>query len=254
MKIILSPAKKMNMDTDSLAPAGLPVFMDKTEKIRDWMKNKQPEELKAIWKCNDKIAEQNFERLENMDLYSRLTPAILAYEGIAFQYMAPAVFEKGQLEYVQEHLRILSAFYGVLKPMDGVTPYRLEMQAKAAVGNASNLYEYWGNRLYHAVRDDSGIIINLASKEYSKCIEKYLSPEDKYITITFCELSKGKLVTKGTYAKIARGEMVRYMAENRVEDPEQIKKFDRLGYRFRDDLSSKSEYVFERKTGNKNFV
>lgn len=254
MKIILSPAKKMNMDTDSLAPAGLPVFMDKTEKIRDWMKNKQPEELKAIWKCNDKITEQNFERLENMDLYSRLTPAILAYEGIAFQYMAPAVFEKGQLEYVQEHLRILSAFYGVLKPMDGVTPYRLEMQAKAAVGNASNLYEYWGNRLYHAVRDDSGIIINLASKEYSKCIEKYLSPEDKYITITFCELSKGKLVTKGTYAKIARGEMVRYMAENRVEDPEQIKKFDRLGYRFRDDLSSKSEYVFERKTGNKNFV
>lgn len=242
------------MDIDSLAPAGLPVFMDKTEKIRDWMKNKQPEELKAIWKCNDKITEQNFERLENMDLYSRLTPAILAYEGIAFQYMAPAVFEKGQLEYVQEHLRILSAFYGVLKPMDGVTPYRLEMQAKAAVGNAANLYEYWGNRLYHAVRDDSGIIINLASKEYSKCIEKYLSPEDKYITITFCELSKGKLVTKGTYAKIARGEMVRYMAENRVEDPEQIKKFDRLGYRFRDDLSSKSEYVFERKTGNKNFV
>ncbi len=254
MKIILSPAKKMNMDTNSLAPAGLPVFIEKTAKIRDWMKNKQPEELKAIWKCNDKITEQNFERLENMDLYSRLTPAILAYEGIAFQYMAPAVFEKGQLEYVQDHLRILSAFYGVLKPMDGVTPYRLEMQAKAAVGDAENLYEYWGSRLYHAVRDDSGIIINLASKEYSKCIEKYLLPEDTYITITFCELSKGKLVTKGTYAKMARGEMVRYMAENLVEDPMQIKKFDRLGYRFRDDLSSKSEYVFERETGNKNFV
>lgn len=254
MKIILSPAKKMNMDTNSLAPAGLPVFIEKTAKIRDWMKNKQPEELKAIWKCNDKITEQNFERLENMDLYSRLTPAILAYEGIAFQYMAPAVFEKGQLEYVQDHLRILSAFYGVLKPMDGVMPYRLEMQAKAAVGDAVNLYEYWGNRLYHAVRDDSGIIINLASKEYSKCIEKYLLPEDTYITITFCELSKGKLVTKGTYAKMARGEMVRYMAENLVEDPMQIKKFDRLGYWFRDDLSSESEYVFERETGNKNFV
>ena len=246
MKIILSPAKKMNMDTDSFVPAGLPVFVDETAKIRDWMKNKQSEELKAIWKCNDKIAEQNFERLKTMDLYSGLTPAILAYEGIAFQYMAPAVFENGQLEYVQDHLRILSAFYGVLKPMDGVTPYRLEMQAKAAVGDTANLYEYWGDRLYHAVRDDSGIIINLASKEYSKCIEKYLSPEDTYITITFCELSKGKLVTKGTYAKMARGEMVRYMAENLVEDPVQIKKFDRLGYRFRDDLSSESEYVFER--------
>ncbi len=247
MKIILSPAKKMNIDTDSLAPAGLPAFMDETAEILDWMKSKQSDELKAIWKCNDKIAEQNFKRLENMDLYSRLTPSILAYEGIAFQYMAPAVFEKGQLEYVQEHLRILSAFYGVLKPMDGVTPYRLEMQAKAAVGDAGNLYEYWGNRLYHAVRDDSGIIINLASKEYSKCIEKYLSFEDTYITIAFCELSKGKLVTKGTYAKMARGEMVRYMAENLIEDPVEIKKFDRLGYSFREDLSSEREYMFERK-------
>ncbi len=78
-------------------------------------------------KCNDKIAEQNFNRLENMDLYNRLTPAVLAYEGIAFQYMAPSVFENSQFEYLQNHLRILSAFYGVLKPMDGVTPYRLEI-------------------------------------------------------------------------------------------------------------------------------
>ena len=94
----------------------------------------------------------------------------------------------------------------------------------------------------------SRIIINLASKEYSKCIEKYLTRQDRYITITFCELSGDKLVTKGTYAKMARGEMVRFMAENRIENPEDIKKFDRLGYSFRSDLSSDAEYVFERKT------
>lgn len=247
MKIILSPAKKMNMDTDSLAPMGLPTFLDKTDQILAWLKDKSNEELKALWKCNDKIVEQNVKRLERMDLYKNLTPAVLAYEGIAYQYMAPAVFEDGHFAYLQEHLRILSAFYGVLKPMDGVTPYRLEMQAKAAIGNAKNLYDYWGNSLYHAVRDESGIIINLASKEYAKCIEKYLSSEDTYITITFCELSGDRMVSKGTYAKMARGEMVRFMAENSIDDPEEIKRFNRLGYVYRDDLSSETEYVFERK-------
>jgi len=182
-----------------------------------------------------------------MDLYNRLTPAVLAYEGIAFQYMAPSVFENSQFEYVQNHLRILSAFYGVLKPMDGVTPYRLEMQAKVEIGDAKNLYEYWNDMLYRSVIDESRIIINLASKEYSKCIEKYLKPKDKYITISFCEQAGNKLVTKGTYAKMARGEMVRFMAENDIENPDDIKKFDRLGYIFRSDLSSDSKYVFERK-------
>ena len=121
------------------------------------------------------------------------------------------------------------------------------MQAKVTIGDTKNLYDYWKDRLYQAVIDDSRVIINLASKEYSKCIEKYLSPDDQYITVTFCELSKGKLVTKGTYAKMARGEMVRYMAENSIEDPARIQKFNRLGYRFREDLSSETEYIFERK-------
>ena len=142
MKIILSPAKKMIVDTDNIAPVELPVFIDKTAEILSWMKSKSKEELKAIWKCNDKIAEQNFNRLENMDLYNRLTPAVLAYEGTAFQYMAPSVFEIQQFEYLQNHLRILSAFYGILKPLDGVTPYRLEMQAKAEIEETANLYDY----------------------------------------------------------------------------------------------------------------
>ena len=247
MKIILSPAKKMNINIDTLEPIGLPTFIDKSVEILAWLKDKSKDELKELWKCNDKIVEQNVKRIENMDLYHRLTPAILSYEGIAYQYMAPAVFEDGHFDYIQEHLRILSAFYGSLKPMDGVTPYRLEMQAKAIIGNTKNLYEYWGDLLYKDVRDESGIIINLASKEYSKSIEKYLSAEDTYITITFCELVDGRLVTKGTYAKMARGEMVRYMAENGIENPIELKCFNRLGYIYRDDLSSETEYVFERR-------
>ena len=111
MKIILSPAKKMIVDTDNIAPVELPVFIDKTAEVLSWMKSKSKEELKAIWKCNDKIAEQNFHRLEYMDLYHMLTPAVLSYEGIAFQYMAPSVFEDRQFEYIQNHLRILSASF-----------------------------------------------------------------------------------------------------------------------------------------------
>ena len=247
MKIILSPAKKMVVDTFSIEAASLPSLMHQTEEILTYLKRKSRDELKAIWKCNDVIVQENVERIQHMNLYEHLTPAILAYDGIAFKYMAPSIFENEQFAYIQNHLRILSAFYGVLKPMDGVKPYRLEMMAKVSVNDTKNLYAYWRDLLYKEIIDESGIIINLASKEYSKCIEGYLSEEDTYISITFCELSAGKLVTKGTYAKMARGEMVRFMAENCIENPEEIKKFNRLGYVFREDLSSKIEYVFERR-------
>ena len=244
MKILLSPAKKMNVNTDDLAPLGLPVFMEQTEGILRFLQGLSYAEAKKLWVCNDRIAEQNYDRLKSMDLYHRLTPAILSYEGIAYQYMAPVVFESGEFAYVQEHLRILSAFYGVVKPMDGVTPYRLEMQAKAKVAGTKDLYEYWGDKLYREVLDDSHIIINLASKEYSRCIEKYLLPEDIYITCVFGESSGGKIVQKGVYAKMARGEMVRFMAEKQIKAPDEVKMFDRLGYKFRADLSDEKTFVF----------
>lgn len=246
MKIILSPAKSMRIDTDTIAPLGEPKLISETEKLLSWLKSKTFDELKSLWNCNESIARQNYERICNMDLYNKLTPAILSYKGIAFQHMVPAVFEDGHFEYVQEHLRILSAFYGVLRPMDGVTPYRLEMQAKGYVNGAKNLYEFWGRKIYEEVRCESDIIINLASKEYSKCVEKHLTPSDKLINIIFCEMSNGKLATKGTYAKMARGEMVRYMAENNINNIADVKNFDRLGYVFRENISSEKELVFER--------
>ena len=258
MRIILSPAKKMNVNTDDLAPCGFPAFMEQTEEIVHFLKGLSYGEAKKLWACNDRIAEQNYDRLQQMDLYHQLTPAILSYEGIAYQYMAPSVFENGQFAYVQEHLRILSAyvqehlrilsaFYGVVRPMDGVTPYRLEMQAKAKIAGTKDLYDYWGDRLYRAVLDDSRVIINLASKEYSRCIEKYLQPEDVYITCVFGEFSGEKIVQKSVYAKMARGEMVRFMAENRIGSPEEMKGFDRLGYTFRSDLSDEKTYIFIKK-------
>lgn len=246
MRIILSPAKKMNENTDDVAPKGLPVLIEQTEIIMHFMQNLSYVEAKKLWACNDKIAEQNYARFKDMDLYHSLTPAILSYEGIAYQYMAPSVFENGEFDYVQEHLRILSAFYGAVKPMDGVTPYRLEMQAKAKINGTKDLYAFWGDTLYHEILDDSRIIINLASKEYSKCIEKYLTSEDTYITCIFGELSDGKIIQKGVYAKMARGEMVRFMAENHVEDPNQMKQFDRLGYHFAEEFLNSETFVFIR--------
>lgn len=248
MRIILSPAKKMNIQTDPLLSHGRPVFLEQTMEILSWLRARSYEELKKLWSCNDKIAEQNYARIREMDLENCLAPALLSYEGLAFQYMAPVVFEERQFSYVQEHLRILSGFYGVVRPMDGVTPYRLEMQARASINGHKNLYDFWDAQLYHEVRDASGIIINLASKEYSKCIEKYLTDQDTYITCTFVEMLNGKPVTKGTYAKMARGEMVRYMAEQQIENPEDMKGFDRLGYLYREDLSTPTEYIFERRT------
>ncbi len=246
MRIILSPAKKMNVDTDSLKVQGLPEFIYETERILAWMRQQSRAGLQALWKCNDKIADQNYERVQHMDLYRNLTPAVLSYEGLAYQYMAPAVFESRMLNYVQEHLRILSGFYGVLRPLDGVTPYRLEMQARAKVCGYKSLYELWGKRLCESVCRGGSVIVNLASKEYSKSIEKYLSGNIPYITVTFCERSGERLVTKGIYAKMARGEMVRYMAEEQITDPVRLKSFDRLGYVYRAMLSSPEEYVFER--------
>lgn len=244
MKVIISPAKKMNIDTDTLPPMGLPVYLDKTKMIMEWLRTLDQDRLKTIWKCNDKIASLNFERLQVMDLEHCLTPAILSYEGIQYQYMAPAVFEESQFSYIQENLRILSGFYGVLKPMDGVTPYRLEMQAKVTIEGTKNLYQFWNDCLYQEVIDDSHVIINLASKEYARCVERYLQPHDRYITCIFGEFVNGKVMQKGTYAKMARGEMVRFMAENQIQDTEDLKRFDGLGYYYRQDLSDDSQYIF----------
>ena len=187
MRILLAPAKKMRVDTDTLAPDGIPVLREKTERLLTWLRSCSHSDLKTLWKCSDKIAEENCQRLSSMDLDRSLTPAILAYDGIAYQYMAPGVFSDDAFRYVQEHLRILSGFYGVLRPMDGVTPSRLEMQAKVTADGCRDLYDFWGDALYRQARDESGIFLDLASKEYSKAVRPYLTLDDTWITCLFGE-------------------------------------------------------------------
>lgn len=234
----------MNTTPDILEFQGYPEFIEDTDILRRYISGLSYGEAKALWKCNDKIAEQNFERFRDMDLKRNLTPALIAYEGIQYQYMAPTVMDETSLAYLQEHLRILSGFYGILKPLDGVVPYRLEMQAKVQVKDCKNLYEFWGRRLADVLFEETDTIINLASKEYSKCVSAYLTPDIRFITCVFGEYKEEKIVEKGTFAKMARGEMVRFLAERQAKNTDEIKEFDYLGYQFSKEASDEKTFVF----------
>lgn len=254
MRIIISPAKKMNQDTDTLSWRELPIFLPRAKQLMRALQQLNYEECKAVWKCNDKLAQLNYRRLQEMDLERCLTPAILSYEGIQYQYMAPAVLEEEALEYLQEHLRILSGFYGMLKPFDGIVPYRLEMQARLGAGRTESggkeaclpdsLYDFWQDTIAGALFAEDKVILNLASREYSKCISSYLTDDIAFITCVFGELNGGRVAEKGTLAKMARGEMVRFLAQKRIEEPEGVKEFQGLGYEYHQELSDERNFVF----------
>ena len=244
MKIIVSPAKTMVENSDSYIGGSVPKYIDYSLILLDEIRKKSYEELKEIWKCNEKIAKENFDRFKDMNLQGSLTPAIFSYQGIQYQYMAVNVMEASSLEYIRENLYILSGFFGILRAFDGVSPYRLEMQAKMEIGEHKNLYEFWGDKIYKKIFETVEVVINLASKEYSKTIESYLSKENKFITCVFAEKKDGKVVQKATMAKMARGEMVNFIASGNIQDEDKIKKFDRLGFKFDKELSNEKKYVF----------
>ncbi|SFH77644.1 hypothetical protein SAMN05192551_1038 [Tindallia magadiensis] len=244
MRMIISPAKTMNMTNDHFEPQQMPIFLKETEILLEELREKDDEALQAIWKCSDKIAALNRERIRRMDLHHSLTPAILAFEGIQYKYMAPIVFENKDFEYIEKHLRILSGFYGCLRPFDGVRPYRLEMQAKLKGKKVDSLYAFWGRKIADQLFSESHCILNLASEEYSKCISPYMTEEITFITCIFGEIKEGKVIEKGTLVKMARGEMVRFMAEHKIEEVEEIKAFNRLGYAFSEKHSDHRTFVF----------
>lgn len=244
MKIIISPAKQMHIDTEA-CDCTTPQFLAQTQQILAKLRTMSLPELQKLWGCNDALAEQNFERIRHMELGRNLTPAVLAYVGLQYTHMGPRVLERTAWDYICQNLRILSGFYGLLKANDGVTPYRLEMQAKLALESAKNLYQYWGRSLYDALTSDDKVILNLASKEYSKIIEPYLTEDIHFVTCIFgCSDKKGGYKVKATEAKMARGSMVRWCAENQAQAPEDVQSFDTYGYHFEPELSSSTEYVF----------
>ena len=245
MRIIISPAKQMEEEREFLPPLGRPVYEERAEALAEYLRALPYPELKKLLCCNDALARTAYERYQCMDFSRADTPAILAYRGIQYRYMAPQVFETPCYAYIQKRLRILSGFYGILRPMDGVVPYRLEMQARIGLGPWRDLYRFWGDRVYRALTEDGErVIVNLASREYSRAVEPWLAEGDTFITCTFGELRGGKVVEKGVYVKMARGEMVRWIAEHAVEDPEELRAFDRLGFAYSPEWSAPERLVF----------
>lgn len=245
LKIIIAPAKKMKADQDTFSVQSEPAFLNKTEELLSFLKERNFEQLQQLWKANDKIIRDNQTKLCTSELDKNLTPAILAFSGIQYQYLAADVLSQSGLDYLQDHLRILSGFYGILRPFDGVIPYRLELKTQMKGFKDYSLYHFWQDLPYKELFKDTEVIINLASLEYSRLISPYLKDNQKMITIKFLENKNGKWRQIATHAKMARGEMVRFAAENEITKAEDLKGFTDFGYHFSKDDSSNENYVFK---------
>ncbi|MBI1698397.1 Peroxide stress protein YaaA [Lactobacillus crispatus] len=244
MKIIIVPAKIMKIDRDSFPIQSKPQFLDKTRILERFLKSRSNEQLKDLWHASENVTKQSILQLENMNLDERLTPAILAFSGIQYQYMAPDLFTQPALDYIQKNLRILSGFYGMLRPFDGVCPYRLELNTKMVGFRDYSLYHFWGSDIAENLFQEDNIVIDLASKQYTRLVKPYLSQGRQLITVDFQELKNGKWKTVGVHAKMARGEMVRYIAEKQIKNPTDLQDFNDFEFQFEPDVSTKDHYVF----------
>ena len=255
LQVIVSPAKQMRVASDSFAPRGIPPFPHKTERLiralRDIERADGAEGLRALWRVNDKLLAENVGRLHGFCVVADecqlddpaiarlVSPAVFSYVGIQYRSMAPEVMGFEELEWLQEHLWVLSGLYGCVRPFDAVEPYRLEMGAKLAVDGARDLYAFWGHDIARAICDDqSTTLVNLASVEYAKAVLPHMAGDSAVTTCIFGEeLRAGKPVQRATASKIARGSMVRWMAEHGIEDAADLTRFD-VGYRYAPELSA----------------
>ena len=247
MKIIIAPAKKMIIE-EYMNASSMPMYLDKTKELQQTLLTFNKEELKKLWKVNDQILNDSYEHLHSYDIEKAYSPAIYSYSGIQYQYLSVNTLDQSSLDYLNDHLRILSGYYGILRPLDAIYPYRLEMCHKLSINNHKNLYDYWGDLLYKGL--DDHLIINLSSDEYTSSIKPYLKDTDTLINIYFGEIINDSFKIKGTIAKMARGEMVRFMAINKIENIEEIKSFHELNFQYSKELSDTFNYYFIR--GNKN--
>lgn len=245
--MIVSPAKKMNVVEGPPYAASQPQLLDRTERLMQAVQALSYDEAKALWKCSDKLAMLNYERFQGMDLDHNLTAACIAYEGIQYQHLAPQVMSEQELAFLETHLRILSGFYGVLRPSDGVVPYRLEMQAKLPVDGARDLYEYWGTMLAEALAQEADTLVNLASVEYAKAVVPHAETYGmRVITCLFGQMVGTRFVQRSTEAKAARGTFARWCAEHEVSNPVDFPHFRERRYVLDESRSSADQLVFVR--------
>lgn len=252
MKVLLSPAKAIN--TENKIQSSIytePVFLHDAATLAKKLKKMSAKKLMGMMHISEDIAQLNFERYQNwngaVDLKGEKTQAIAAFNGEAYRGFDAGSLSEKELETAQQRVRILSGLYGILKPLDVLYPYRLEMGTKWAVTpTKKNLYQFWGDKLTNELNsEEQEIIVNVASNEYFKAVNtKKLKA--RVITPVFKEFKNGEYKVVMVYAKHARGAMARFVVQNNIVDPEEVKLFNTDGYQYDDNLSTENEWVFTR--------
>jgi len=255
MLLVISPSKTQEFNGKTIELWTMPVFMHQAEELSSILAKRSVEELAALMKISPRLAELTFQRYQAMQF--PFTPdnsgqALLVFQGAQFSPIPVAGYTQEDFRFAQDHLRIFSGLYGLLRPLDLMQPYRLEMATRLATDRGQTLYAYWRQRItahLHSLLagDRNSVLVNLASDEYFKVVR----PKDlgcPILKISFREIKNGKTRVIAVYAKRARGMMVDYVVLNRLNNPELLKKFGRDGYSYCEELSNAHEWIFTRQT------
>ena len=254
MLAIISPSK-----TQDFSQCNLDVFsqtrqIESSNELIGILKNQSKSQISKLMSLSEKLSELNFDRFQKFHLPFTLKnakQAILAFKGDVYTGFTFEKYNKKDFSYAQKHLRILSGLYGLLRPLDLIQPYRLEMGTKLATPQGKNLYDFWGSILTNALNDaikNSGIqiLVNLASNEYYNAVDK-TALQGRVITPIFKDHKKGDFKVISFFAKKARGAMSDYLVRHRISEPEGLKEFKGLGYQFNPNLTRDDSWVFTRK-------
>ena len=254
MLAILSPAKTLDYETPLKTKLNSqPIYGRESNQLIKTLRTFEPFEVASLMKISDKLADLNHKRYvewRNKPAESKTRPAALAFKGDVYQGLEAESFNDNDLKFAQRHLRILSGLYGLLRPLDVIQPYRLEMGTKLKTSKGQNLYDYWGTKLTDGLNEalkesKEGTLVNLASNEYFGAVQPELL-EGSLLNIGFKEKRNGQLKFVSFSAKKARGLMANFIIKERVKKPEDLKSFDLENYRFNAKMSSELEWTFSR--------
>ncbi len=251
MILVISPAKSLDFTPAGDAPATAPAFPRETAKLARLARKLKRADLRRLMDISDKLADLNVQRFKTFDATSEAgLQAAFAFDGDVYDGLQARTLDPCGLAWAQDHLRILSGLYGVLRPLDRIQPYRLEMGIRLANPKGESLYDFWGDKiartLKDAARDEADpTVVNLASQEYFGAVRPK-ALKTRVVACRFLEEKDGEARIISFFPKRARGLMARYAIDGRLERAEDLKGFDRDGYGFRPDLSSKDEWVFMR--------
>ena len=252
MKILLSPAKSLDYKSDlPTLKTSEGCFLNEAQYLNNILKEKSPKELSELMNISSSLGELNYQRNNSWSLTfssKNARQSIYAFSGDVYRGLDSYTIGEDKIDFMQNCVRIISGLYGLLKPLDLIQPYRLEMGTKMPVGDNKNLYEYWRQKITNQLNseiDENEPVLNLASNEYFKAIDSKVVKSDIY-TANFKQLKNGEYKTIAIFSKKARGMMTRFIIDNNITDINDLKSFNYDGYLFHDSLSSKKEFIFTR--------